>query len=45
MTGAVETALRARIDAGGKCLVPYVTGGLGDDWLDTVRAVAPRAPM
>ena len=27
MTGAVETALRARIDAGGKCLVPYVTGG------------------
>ena len=40
MTGAVETALRARIDAGGKCLVPYVTGGLGDDWLDTVRAVA-----
>ena len=40
MTGAVETALRARIDAGGKCLVPYITGGLGDDWLDTVRAVA-----
>ena len=42
MTGAVETALRARIDAGGKCLVPYVTGGLGDDWLDTVRALPQR---
>lgn len=40
MSGAIETALRSRIDAGGKCLVPYVTGGLGDDWLDTVRAVA-----
>ncbi len=40
MIGAFESALRARRDAGGKCLVPYVTGGLGDDWLDTVRAVA-----
>ena len=38
--GQFETALRAKIDGGGKCLVPYVTGGLGDDWLDTVRAVA-----
>ncbi len=40
MTGALEAALRARRDRGGKCLVPYVTGGLGDDWLDTLRAVA-----
>lgn len=40
MTGALETALRARRDAGGKCLVPYLTGGLGDDWLETVQAVA-----
>ncbi|MEM8707352.1 MAG: tryptophan synthase subunit alpha [Actinomycetota bacterium] len=40
MSGAIEAALRSRIDGGGKCLVPYVTGGLGDDWLDTVRAVA-----
>jgi tryptophan synthase alpha chain len=40
MTGALEAALRQRLDGGGKCLVPYVTGGLGDDWLDTVRAVA-----
>lgn len=40
MTGALETALRARIDGGGKCLVPYLTGGLGDDWLETMQAVA-----
>lgn len=25
---------------GRKCLVPYLTGGLGDDWVDIVRAVA-----
>ena len=40
MNGAIETALRTRRDAGGKCLVPYLTGGLGDDWLETVMAVA-----
>lgn len=40
MTGALEAALRARRDAGGKCLVPYITGGLGDDWIETGRAVA-----
>jgi len=38
--GPVESALRSRRDAGGKCLVTYITGGLGDDWLETVRAVA-----
>ena len=38
--GALETALRGRRTAGGKCLVPYLTGGLGDDWLQTVAAVA-----
>ncbi len=38
--GPFEAALRARRDAGGKCLVVYVTGGLGDDWLHTARAVA-----
>src|SRR5437762_7714074 len=32
--------LRARRDAGHKLLVPYVTGGLGRDWVDVVRAVA-----
>ncbi|MGI9032764.1 MAG: tryptophan synthase subunit alpha [Acidimicrobiales bacterium] len=36
----LETHLRARRDAGHKLLVPYVTGGLGPDWLDVVRAVA-----
>ena len=38
--GPLEAALRARRSAGGKCLVPYLTGGLGDDWLETVAAVA-----
>ena len=38
--GALETALRGRRDSGGKCLVPYLTGGLGDDWLETICAVA-----
>ena len=37
--GALERALRARRDAGGKLLVPYVTGGLGPDWLEVVRAI------
>ncbi len=40
----LEAALRERRDAGGKCLVPYLTGGLfagGDgDWTDVLRAVA-----
>ena len=38
--GRIETALRRVRDGGGKALVPYVTGGLGDDWDDVVRAVA-----
>ena len=38
--GAVETVLRDRRDSGGKALVPYITGGLGDDWVATVQAVA-----
>jgi tryptophan synthase alpha chain len=36
----LETHLRAQRDAGRKLLVPYVTGGLGKDWLDVVRACA-----
>jgi len=40
VTGALETALRSRREAGEKCLVPYLTGGLGDDWLETMQAVA-----
>ncbi len=35
----LEGALRRRIDAGGKCLVPYVTGGY-PGWIDAVRACA-----
>ena len=39
MTGALETSLRSRIDAGGKCLVPYITGGY-PGWVDSLRACA-----
>jgi tryptophan synthase alpha chain len=35
----LEAALRARREAGGKILIPYVTGGLAG-WQDAVRAVA-----
>lgn len=38
--GPLESALRAKRDAGRKLLVPYVVGGLHDDWTDVVRAVA-----
>ncbi|MCB1013939.1 MAG: tryptophan synthase subunit alpha [Acidimicrobiales bacterium] len=38
--GPLEARLRARRDEGAKLLVPYVTGGYGDDWLDVLRAVA-----
>ena len=37
---ALEVDLRKRRDAGRKLLVPYVTGGLGDDWTEVVRAFA-----
>ena len=38
--GPLETALRTARASGRKLLVPYVTGGLGTDWLDVVRSVA-----
>ncbi len=38
--GAFEAALRKRRDDGGKILVPYITGGLGNDWIETLHAVA-----
>lgn len=38
--GTFEAALRKRRDSGGKILVPYITGGLGDDWVETLHAVA-----
>lgn len=36
----IEDRLRAKRDDNAKSLVVYVTGGLGDDWLDVVRAIA-----
>jgi len=38
--GALEAHLRARRESGAKLLVPYVTGGYDDEWLEVVRAVA-----
>ncbi len=38
--GPIETALRMHRAAGRKLLVPYVTGGLGADWVRVVEAVA-----
>ena len=38
--GTLEAALLQRRATGGKCFVPYLTGGLDDEWLDTVRAIA-----
>jgi len=40
MPGSLERQLRARRDNGSKLLVAYVTGGMGDDWVDAVHAVA-----
>jgi tryptophan synthase alpha chain len=41
MTGvALQAHLIARRDAGAKLLVPYVTGGITDGWVDLVRAFA-----
>ena len=36
----LEAHLRTVRDGGRKLLVPYVTGGLGDDWTEVVRAFA-----
>ena len=38
--GRLEAHLRARRDEGHKLLVPYVTGGLGPHWPETVEAMA-----
>src|SRR5205823_4282764 len=35
----LESHLRSRRDGGAKLLVPYVTGGLGREWCEVVRAV------
>lgn len=36
----LESSLRRARDGGRKLLVPYLTGGLSDDWTDVLRAVA-----
>lgn len=36
----LEQHLRARRDSGRKLLVPYVTGGLGSNWCNVLRAMA-----
>jgi tryptophan synthase alpha chain len=40
MPGELEVALRAARDRGRKLLVPYVTGGMSDDWTEALRAMA-----
>lgn len=39
MSGRLQSALEDRIASGGKCLVPYITGGY-PGWQDAVRACA-----
>ena len=38
--GRLESTLRRARDDGRKLLVPYVMGGMSDDWVDVLRAVA-----
>ena len=38
--GVLETTLRSSRDAGRKLLVPYITGGLDDEWLLVLEALA-----
>jgi tryptophan synthase alpha chain len=40
VTGALESALLARRAEGRKLLVPYVTGGIGADWVRVLQAMA-----
>lgn len=39
MSGVLQNALENRMTQGGKCLVPYITGGF-PGWVDAVRACA-----
>jgi tryptophan synthase alpha chain len=38
--GQIETSFRASRSRGRKVLVPFITGGMSDDWADCVRAAA-----
>ena len=40
MSGALESALRAKRASGHKLLVPYVTGGIGSGWVRILQAMA-----
>ena len=40
VSGTLEASLRAGRDAGRKLLVPYLTGGLDDEWLLVLEALA-----
>ena len=35
----IESILQKRIDSGKKALVVYITGGLGEDWIQTMHSV------
>ena len=35
----IESVLRKKIDSGKKALVVYITGGLGNDWIQTMHSV------
>ncbi len=39
MSGSLEAALRSRRAEGRKLLVPYVMGGMADDWVEVLQAV------
>lgn len=38
--GSIESTLLAKRESGRKCLVPYITGGFGDEWLRAIEAAA-----
>ena len=35
----IESVLRKKMDNGNKALVVYITGGLGDNWIQTMHSV------
>ncbi len=39
-SGRIETSFRAARDRGAKLLVPFITGGVDEHWVDLVRACA-----
>jgi tryptophan synthase alpha chain len=39
VSGGLEAGLRSRRDQGSKLLIPYVMGGMTDDWVEVLQAV------